>query len=130
MGFAWGVSAGPLVFPPPKRVMMGKVAAHGHHGETLFLSRYHSATNLSPLGISLFGEIYHGWHALKPVFPVFRFRAEFPLGKNDSRGQSWSAAFDAFREKLPQDPQLLTGRPVPMTRVANSNWSYPLKKEL
>ncbi len=32
-----GCEAGEMVFPPPKRVSMAGISAHGHHGETIFL---------------------------------------------------------------------------------------------
>ena len=100
-----GVEAGPLVFPPPKRVMMGKVAAHGHHGETLFLSQISASDKFKPSGdLTIRGNI--SWLACsKTCLPGFsEIELSLPLEKTIREDKSWSAAFNTFREKLPQDP--------------------------
>ena len=53
----FGLVAEDLVFPPPKKVSMGKVRAYGHTGETLFLCRFR-AQNPLPIGkkISISGN--------------------------------------------------------------------------
>ncbi len=41
-----GYSAGELRFPPPERIKMATVSAHGHKGETLFLAQITPPANL------------------------------------------------------------------------------------
>ena len=43
-----GFSAGELRFPPPERIKMATVSAHGHKGETLFLAKITPPAKLKP----------------------------------------------------------------------------------
>ena len=100
-----GVTAGPLLFPVPKRVKMGQIGAHGHHDETLFLCEltFHDTNKLTD---DLIIEAKVAWLACsKTCLPGYaNLSLTIPVGEQTKLDDRWKKAFDDFHKKLPIEP--------------------------
>lgn len=100
-----GVTASPLTFPAPKRVMMGEVGAHGHHGETLFLSKISFSDSFKPEDkLTLRGKA--AWLTCSQTcLPGFgELVLSLPIQPNNQEDREWSARFAKFQTRLPVSP--------------------------
>ena len=100
-----GVTTTPLIFPAPKRVMMGEVGAHGHHGETLFLSKISFSDSFTP-GDNLTIRGKAAWLTCSQTcLPGFgELVLSLPIQPNNQADPVWSARFAQFRAVLPVSP--------------------------
>ncbi len=100
-----GVTTTPLIFPAPKRVMMGEVGAHGHHGETLFLSKISFSDSFTP-GDNLTIRGKAAWlTCYQTCLPGFgELVLSLPIQPNNQADPVWSARFAQFRAVLPVSP--------------------------
>ena len=100
-----GVTAGPLLFPVPKRVKMGQIGAHGHHDETLFLCEL-TFSDTCKLTNDLIIEAKVAWLACsKTCLPGYaNLSLSIPVGKQTKLDDRWKKAFDGFHKKLPIKP--------------------------
>jgi len=100
-----GVEASPLVFPPPKRVLMGEVAAHGHHNETLFVSEISFSEAFVPKDrLVIRGKA--AWLACSQTcLPGFgELELSMPIHTENLKDKSWTGHFLSFQKKLPVPP--------------------------
>ena len=100
-----GVTAGPLLFPVPKRVKMGQIGAHGHHDETLFLSEL-TFSDTYKLTDDLIIKAKVAWLACsKTCLPGYaNLTLTIPVGEQTTLDDRWKKAFDDFHKKLPIAP--------------------------
>ena len=100
-----GLQAGELVFPPPRKIMMAQVGAHGHTGETLFLCKFEPKTPFR-VGETIRIQGQFSWLTCSQTcLPGYAdLSIELKVRKSVSPDPMWKPRFDLFREQQPVAP--------------------------
>ena len=98
-----GFQAGELCFPPPQRIKMASVAAHGHKGETLFLTQIVPPSDL-PLGAKITLHAKASWLTCsRQCCPGFRdLSLELPVQRQARIDPNAGQRFDVARGTWPR----------------------------